>query len=94
MQDKHIPIDKLRGLGFYGASTMSGRKSGVQVRIRQRAPSALYVHCRCHQLQLAAVHSAKEHPEVQRVLGTLLTIWKCFHYSPKKPKNLQRFRQY
>lgn len=33
--------------------------------MRCHAPSALFVHCWCHQLQLAAVHAAKEHPEVQ-----------------------------
>ena len=54
-------------------STMSGERSGVQVRLRVYSPSALYVHCRCHQLQLAAIHASKEHNEVRRVLGTLLT---------------------
>ena len=88
LQDKGIPIQKLRGLGFDGTNTMSGNKSGVQIRMRCHAPSALFVHCRCHQLQLAAVHAANEHCEVQRVLGTLLTIWKTFHYSPKKAEKL------
>ena len=94
LHEKGIPIQKLRGLGFDGTNTMSGNKSGVQIRMRRHAPSALFVHCRCHQLQLAAVHAANEHREVQRVLGTLLTIWKTFHYSPKKLKSLWRFRQY
>lgn len=88
LHDKGIPIQKLRGLGFDGTNTMSGNKSGVQIRMRRHAPSALFVHCRCHQLQLAAVHAANEHREVQRVLGTLLTIWKTFHYSPKKAEKL------
>ena len=78
--------EKGYGLGLNGASTMSGSKSGVQTRIRRHAPSALYVHCHCHRLQLAAVHAAKEHPEVKKNLGTLLTIWKTFHYSPEKLK--------
>ena len=56
--------------------------------LRVHAPSALYVHCRCHKLQLAAVNAAAEHTEVKRVLGTLLTIWKAFHYSPKKAEKL------
>ena len=38
--------------------------------------SSLFVHCHCHRLQLAAVHVANKHQEVQRVLGTLLTIRK------------------
>ena len=85
---KAFPISKLRGLGFDGASTMSGKKSGVQVRMRYHSPSALYVHCCCHRLQLAVVHASSEHNEVKRVLGTLLTVWKAFHYSPKKAEKL------
>jgi len=37
---------------------------------------------------LAALNAADEHIEVKRVLGTLLTIWKAFHYSPKKAEKL------
>ena len=88
LSDKGLSIVKVRGLGFDGASTMSGAKSGVQIRLRYHSPSSLYVHCRCHQLQLAVIHAAKEHREVMQVLGTLLTMWKAFHYSPKKAEML------
>ena len=78
----------MRGLGFDGANTMLGAKSGVQLRVRFHAPSALYIHCRCQPLQLASVHAADEHNEVKRMFGTLLTMWKMFHYSPKKAEKL------
>ena len=84
LDSKSVDLKKMRGLGFDGASTMSGCRTGVQTRLRLHSPSAVYVHCRCHQLQLAALNAADEHIEVKRVLGTLLTIWKAFHYSPKK----------
>ena len=87
IRDKSIEIKRIRGLGFDGASTMSGAKSGVQLRVRLHAPSALHVHCRCHQLQLASVHAAGEHTEVKGMFGTLLRLWKTFHYSPKKAEN-------
>ena len=85
--DKGISVKKVRGLGFDGTNTMSGQKSGVQIQIRCHSLSALFFHCRCHQLQLAAIHAAQEHGEVHRVLGTLLTIWKTFHYSLKRQKS-------
>ena len=66
LQEKGISLKKMCGLGFDGTNTMSGNKSGVQIRIGCHTPSALFVHCRCHQLQLAAVHAANEHREVQR----------------------------
>lgn len=48
LQSKSIDLKKLHGLGFDGASTMSGCRSGVQLRMRCHAPSSLYVHCHCH----------------------------------------------
>ena len=88
LQEKGLDVKRMRGLGFDGAATMSGAKSGVQLRLRFHTPSALYVHCRCHQLQLASVYAADEHSEVKRMFGTLLTMWKMFHYSPKKAEKL------
>ena len=84
LQPKGIGFEKMHGIGFDGTNTMSGHRSGVQTCLRLHAPSAVYVHCRCHKLQLAALNAAAEHTEVNRLLGTLLTIWKAFHYSPKK----------
>ena len=88
LEYKSIDITKMRGLGFDGTNTMSGHRSGVQLRLRLHSPSAICVHCRCHQLQLASVNAAKEHVEVKRVIGTLLTIWKAFHYSLNKAEKL------
>ena len=88
LESKSIDITTMRGLGFDGTNTMSGQRSGVQKRLRLHSPSAVYVHCRCHQLQLATLNAADEHREVKRVLGTLVTIWKAFHYSPKKAEKL------
>ena len=92
LQPRSITFEKMRGLGFDGASTMSGNRTGVQTRLRLHAPSAIYVHCRCHLLQLAAVNAAGEHAEVNRVLGILLTIWKAFYYSPKKAEKLKEIQ--
>ena len=88
LHTKGIDLKRLRGLGFDGASTMSGCRSGVQMRMKCHAPSSLYIHCHCHRLQLAAVNAAHDHREVSKVFGTLLTMWKTFHYSPKKAEKL------
>lgn len=45
-----LDITKLRGQGYDGASVMSGHVSGVQSRIREVSPKAVYVHCRSHNL--------------------------------------------
>ena len=65
LHSRNIGFEKMRGLGFDGTNTMSGHRSGVQTRLKVHAPSAVYVHCRCHKLQLAALNAATEHNEVK-----------------------------
>ena len=45
--------------GYYGASVMSGACSGVQKRVREYAPYAIYIHCYAHVLSLVLVDSVK-----------------------------------
>ena len=52
-----LSMSDLRGQGYDGASTMSGAKAGVQARIRERQPMALYTHCAGHSLNLAIISS-------------------------------------
>ena len=58
LKEKNLQVSKIVGMGFDGASTFSGKKTGVQTRIKKLAPHALFVHCHCHLLQLACVQAA------------------------------------
>ena len=80
-KDKGINIEHMRGMGFDGAATFSGRKAGVQARLRKMAPQALFDHSRNHMLQLACVQATNQVPVVKRVYSNLTTLW---NYSPKK----------
>ena len=91
LQSKGIGFEKMHGIGFDGTSTVSCHRSGVQTCLRLHASSAVYEHCRCHKLQLAALNAAAEHTDVNCVLGALLTIWKACNCSPKKQKNWLRY---
>ena len=51
-------LSNLIGMGFNGAATFSGKKSGIQARMKKHSPHDLFVHCHCHQLQLACVQAA------------------------------------
>ena len=50
-----LSLNELRGQGYDGASTMSGKKSGVQRLIRNKQLKAIYMHCAGHFLNLAIV---------------------------------------
>ena len=70
-------------MGFDGAATFSGDKTGVQRRLKELSPHVLFVHCCCHVLQLASVQAANATPGIKHGYTTLMTLWKFFHYSPK-----------
>jgi hypothetical protein len=88
-KQKGIQPSKLVGMGFDGAATFSGARTGVQARLKKNSPRALYVHCHCHLLQLACVQAANHTPGIEHVYKTLLTLWKFFHYSPKRAEHLK-----
>ena len=50
-------LSELRGHGCDGASTRSGHISGVQARIREKLPKALYMHCAAPSLNPVTVKS-------------------------------------
>ena len=49
-REKTIQLGRLIGMGFDGAATFSGDKTGVQRRLKELSPHALFVHCCCHVL--------------------------------------------
>lgn len=54
----------LVGQGYDGASVMSGANRGVQQKVRESAPLAIYTHCFAHRLNLVLVDSCKSVPDV------------------------------
>ena len=53
--DHGLYVKNLRGQGYDGASNMRGEFNGLQKLIRDENPSAYYIHCFAHQLQLVVV---------------------------------------
>ena len=50
-----VSLEDLRGQSYDGASTMSGAKSGVQARIREKQPKAIHTQCAGHSFNLAVL---------------------------------------
>ncbi|XP_042041216.1 zinc finger MYM-type protein 1-like [Salvia splendens] len=59
-----LSVSSLRGQGYDGASNMRGEFNGLKSLILRRNPSAYYVHCFAHQLQLTIVAVAKKHTSI------------------------------
>ena len=54
-----LTMTQIRGQGYDGASNMKGGIKGLKILIMQESPSAYYIHCFAHQLQLVLVAVAK-----------------------------------
>ena len=81
--DLGMDLTKLRGQTYDGASNMKGQHKGVQARMWQLQPKALYTHCRAHVLNLVVVHNCKE-PIVRTLMDTVQKVSFSFNYSAKK----------
>ena len=92
-REKNIQSGRLIGMGFDGAATFSGDKTGVQRRLKELSPHALFVHCRWHVLQLVSVQATNATPGIKHVYTTLMTLWKFFHYSPKRAESLKEIQK-
>ena len=73
-REKIIQLERLIGMGFDGAATFSGDKTGVQIWLKELSPHALFVHCRCHVLQLASVQAANATPGITHVYTTTCIV--------------------
>jgi hypothetical protein len=60
LMEHSLTFSSVRGQGYDGASNMKGHISGLKKLIMDEAPSAYYVHCFAHQLQLTLVAVARE----------------------------------
>ncbi|XP_044354273.1 zinc finger MYM-type protein 1-like [Triticum aestivum] len=79
-----LPISKVRGQGYDGASNMKGHVNGLKKLIMEDSPSAYYVHCFAHQLQLTLVAVAKENIDCKWFFGHLAYLLNVLGMSCKK----------
>jgi hypothetical protein len=83
IQEMGLDIAFCRGQGYDGASNMSSSNVGVQARIRQVSPLALYSHCQSHRLNLCVVKACSV-PQIRNASGVVSEIGKYFRYSGKR----------
>ncbi|XP_041995880.1 zinc finger MYM-type protein 1-like [Salvia splendens] len=65
---------KIQGQGYDGASNMKGEIHGLKTLIMEDTPSAYYVHCFAHQLQLTLVAIAKKNDECAWLFDTIANL--------------------
>jgi hypothetical protein len=88
-----LSISRLCGQGYDRASNMQGEFNCLKALILKNNPSAYYVHCFAHRLQLTLVAVTKRNNEVRDVFNFISSIINIVGASCKKMKVI-REKQY
>ena len=66
LDDIKLDMNKIRGIGTDGASTILGCRNGVVAQLKRIRPSAIGVHCAAHRLNLASSQAGDTVPYVKK----------------------------
>ena len=84
VEEYGIEISNLRGQCYDGASNVSGVHSGLQARIKELSPSALFTHCYAHVLNLVIVDTMNNNRTAKDFFGTLQNLYVFIETCPKR----------
>ncbi|XP_061775076.1 zinc finger MYM-type protein 1-like isoform X1 [Nerophis ophidion] len=80
---KYDCVKKLVAQTYDGAAVMASELNGVQAKIKERVPEAMFTHCYAHKLNLVLLHSAKCMPECRTFFKTAEGLASFFSKSTK-----------
>ncbi|KAL4091880.1 hypothetical protein QTP88_026492 [Uroleucon formosanum] len=76
--------NKLVGQCYDGACVMSGHLTGLQARVKEVAPNALFTHCLAHRLNLVLQHGCSINAKCRIFFANLTGIAVYFHNSTSR----------
>lgn len=91
LEEDKIPISDCRGQTYDNAAVMAGVRGGVQQKIIEVNPKAVFVNCENHSLNLACVHASEVQPVVVTFFGTLEKVFTFFSSSTSRWEVLKSF---
>ena len=83
LKSLNLPLVKMIGQGYGGASSMSEKEKDVQAIVKKSYPLAVYVHCSAHVLNLDLVKSCAI-PEIHSTFDFIGDIVSSFKSSSQK----------
>lgn len=75
MEKYKLDISFCRGQAYDGANAMSGRFSGLQSKIKDLSPLALYIHCCAYNLNLVLIDSIRSSINAVSFFGILEALY-------------------
>lgn len=86
-----LDIQNCRGQGYDNGSNMSGAYKGVQARIKEINPKAIFVPCAAHSLNLVGQNSATKVLPAKLILGQIQSLYNFFSGSPLRWNTMKQF---
>ena len=83
-----LNVDDVRGQGYDNGSNMKGKHQGVQKRLLEINPRALYMPCACHNLNLTLCDMTHSCVKAVSFFGIVQRIYSLFANSTKRWKIL------
>ena len=87
-----LSMTRIRGQGYDGASNMKGDIKGLKTLIMKESPSAYYIHCFAHQLQLVLVAVAKRNTDCKTFFDQVSILLNIVGVSCKRHGMLRNAR--
>jgi len=84
MKSFGLNVDDIRGQGYDNVSNMKGKHQGIQKRLLDINPRALYMPCACHCLNLTLCDMAKSCGKAITFFGIVQRIYVLFSGSTKR----------
>ena len=75
LKSYHLNLDSIVSQAYDGTSVMSGRCAGVQKRVMEVVPQAVYIHCFAHILNLVLVDCSKNVGPAARFFALLESLY-------------------
>ena len=85
LTELNIPFDDCRGQSYDNGANMKGKNRGVQARLLEKSPCALYVPCEAHSLNVVVVaDAAKASTDAIRYFGNVQKLYTLFSAAPQR----------
>ncbi|GBN12504.1 hypothetical protein AVEN_17633-1 [Araneus ventricosus] len=91
IEPEGLDIKNCRGQSYYNSTYMAGKYQGVQSRISESNPSAKFVPCAAHTLNLVGVNVATAVDEVAGYFGTVNWLYIYFSAYTNRWKVLLKY---
>ncbi|RXN38610.1 zinc finger MYM-type 1-like protein [Labeo rohita] len=84
LEELGIPFDDCRGKSYDNGANMKGKNKGVQARLLEKNPRALFVPCGAHTLNLVVCDAAKGSVDAMSYIGVLQKLSTLFSASSQR----------